>query len=31
VFLDENAQEDVKFISMDDKVVRYTVRVRRAR
>jgi hypothetical protein len=31
VFLDENAQEDVKFVSMDEKVVRYTVRVRRAR
>jgi Protein of unknown function (DUF1425) len=31
VFLDENAQEDVKFISMNDKAVRYTIRVRQAR
>jgi hypothetical protein len=31
VFLDENAQEDVKFIAMNDKAVRYTVRVREAR
>jgi hypothetical protein len=31
VFLDENAQEMVKFISMTEKPVRYTVRVRQAR
>jgi hypothetical protein len=31
VFLDENAQEGVKFISMNDKAVRYTIRVRQAR
>jgi len=31
VFLDENAQEDVKFVSMNDKAVRYTIRVREAR
>ena len=31
VFLDENAQEDVKFISMNDKAVRYTIRIREAR
>ncbi len=31
VFLDENAQEDVKFIAMNDKAVNYTIRVREAR
>jgi hypothetical protein len=31
VFLDENAQEGVKFISMTDKAVGYTIRVRQAR
>jgi hypothetical protein len=31
VFLDENAQEDVRFVSMNDKAVRYTIRVREAR
>ena len=31
VFIDENAQEDVKFVSMNDKPVRYTIRVREAR
>jgi hypothetical protein len=31
VFLDENAQEGVPFVSMNDKAVRYTIRVRQAR
>jgi hypothetical protein len=31
VFLDENAQESVKFISMNDRPVRYTIRIRQAR
>ena len=31
VFLDENAQEGVTFVSMNDKVERYTIRVRQAR
>jgi hypothetical protein len=31
VFLDENAQEGVKFTSMNDKALRYTIRVRQAR
>ena len=31
VFLDENAQEGVKFIAMNDKAERYTIRVREAR
>ena len=31
VFLDENAQEDVKFLSMNDKAAGYTIRVRQAR
>lgn len=31
VFLDENAQEGVKFISANDKAQRYTIRVREAR
>ena len=30
VFLDENAQEDVKFLSMNDKAAGYTIRVRQA-
>jgi hypothetical protein len=30
VILDENAQETVKFISMNDQPVRYTIRVREA-
>jgi hypothetical protein len=31
LFLDENAQESVKFVSMTDKAIRYTIRVRQAR
>lgn len=31
VILDENAQDDVQFVSMNDKAVRYTIRVREAR
>jgi len=31
VFLDENAMEGVKFVSMNDKAQRYTIRVREAR
>jgi hypothetical protein len=31
VFLDENAQEGVKFVSMNDRAARYTIRVREAR
>ena len=31
VFLDENAQEDVTFVSMNNQAVRYTIRVREAR
>jgi hypothetical protein len=31
LFLDENAQEGVKFVSGNDKAQRYTVRVRQAR
>lgn len=31
VFLDENAQEGVKFVSANDKAQRYTIRVREAR
>ena len=31
VFLDENAQEGVKFVSGNDKALRYTIRVRQAR
>jgi hypothetical protein len=31
VFLDENAQEQVNFISMTDKAAKYTIRVREAR
>jgi hypothetical protein len=30
-FLDENAQQSVTFISMNDKAMRYTIRVREAR
>ena len=31
VFLDENAQEGVQFVSANDKAQRYTIRVRQAR
>jgi hypothetical protein len=31
VFLDENAQQDVRFVAMNDRAVRYTIRVREAR
>jgi hypothetical protein len=31
IFLDENAQEGVKFVSANDKAQRYTIRVRQAR
>ena len=31
VFLDENAQEGVQFVSANDKAQRYTIRVREAR
>lgn len=31
VFLDENAQESVRFVAMNDKAVRYTIRIREAR
>lgn len=31
VFLDENAQEGVEFVSANDKAQRYTIRVRQAR
>jgi len=31
LFLDENAQEGVQFVSMNDKAQRYTIRVRQAR
>ena len=30
-FLDENAQEGIKFVSANDKAQRYTIRVREAR
>lgn len=30
-FLDENAQQTVTFVSMNDKAIRYTIRVREAR
>lgn len=30
VILSENSQEDVQFVSMNDKAVRYTIRVREA-
>jgi nuclear transport factor 2 (NTF2) superfamily protein len=30
VFFDENAQQGVRFVSMNDKAVRYTIRVREA-
>ena len=31
LFLDENALENVRFVSMNDKAQRYTIRVRQAR
>ncbi len=31
IFLDENAQEGVKFVSANDKALRYTIRIREAR
>lgn len=31
VILDENAQQSVTFISMNNKAVRYTIRIREAR
>jgi hypothetical protein len=31
VFLDENAQQGIKFVSGNDKAQRYTIRVRQAR
>jgi len=31
IFLDENAQEGLKFVSASDKALRYTIRVRQAR
>lgn len=31
VFLDENAQEGIRFVSSNDKAQRYTIRVRQAR
>jgi hypothetical protein len=31
LFLDENAQEGIQFVSMNDKAQRYTIRVREAR
>jgi hypothetical protein len=31
LFLDENAQESVRFISMNNQPVRYTIRIRQAR
>ena len=31
LFLDENAQEGIKFISLNDQAQRYTIRVREAR
>ena len=31
LFLDENAQEGLKFVSVNDKAQRYTIRVRQAR
>jgi hypothetical protein len=31
VFMDENGQETVKFLSANDKAVRYTIRIREAR
>jgi hypothetical protein len=31
LFLDENAQEGVQFVSLNDKAQRYTIRVREAR
>ena len=31
LIMSENSQEDVKFISMNEKAVRYTIRIREAR
>ena len=31
VILDENAQESVSFVSMNNKAIRYTIRIRQAR
>jgi hypothetical protein len=31
VFFDDNSQESVRFVSMNDKAVRYTIRVREAK
>ena len=31
LFLDENAQESVRFVSMNNQAIRYTIRVRQAR
>jgi hypothetical protein len=31
IFLDENAQEGLEFVSANDKAQRYTIRVREAR
>ncbi len=31
VFLDENAQEGIRFVSSNDKAQRYTIRIREAR
>jgi hypothetical protein len=31
VFLDENAQQTMRFVSMNDRAVRYTIRIREAR
>ncbi|MGB9602752.1 MAG: hypothetical protein ACPMAG_08175, partial [Limisphaerales bacterium] len=31
LILDENAQESVKFVSMNDKAKKFTIRVRQAR
>ncbi len=31
VFLDENAQQDVRFVSANDKAKQYTIRIREAR
>ena len=31
VFLDPNAQQDVQFVSANDKALRYTIRIREAR
>ena len=31
IFLDENAQQSIRFVSMNDKPARYTIRIREAR